>query len=276
MKPFLKWAGNKYQIINRIKNELPEGKDRLIEPFVGSGAVFLNTNYPECFLADANQDLIRLYQHIQSEGQDFIEYCQGFFKPENNQKDAYLEFRKEFNQTEDSRLKSALFLYLNKHAFNGLCRYNASGKFNVPFGRYDKPYFPKEEMLYFYEKSQNATFAVQDFRITMASAKLGDVIYCDPPYEPLNETANFTSYAAGGFGRTEQMALAELAQELAGRDIPVIISNHETPFTMEAYQTARIVPFDVQRFISCDGANRKKVGEVLAVFGEEPSYCGYV
>ena len=133
MKPFLKWAGNKYQIITRIQALLPCGK-RLIEPFVGSGAVFLNTDYPSYELSDCNGDLIALYQHVQREGDAFIDYCQTFFTEENNTPEAYYAFRAKFNTTGDVRLKSALFVYFNKHGYNGLCRYNASGGFNVPFG----------------------------------------------------------------------------------------------------------------------------------------------
>src|SRR5256885_670180 len=104
MKPFLKWAGNKYQIVERIKAALPRGK-RLIEPFVGSGAIFLNTNYPRYLLSDANADLINLYKHLQEDGQAFIDFCRAFFIPENNAALAYYEHRACFNATSDTRLK---------------------------------------------------------------------------------------------------------------------------------------------------------------------------
>lgn len=113
LKPFLKWPGNKFQIINEIKSRLPKGK-RLIEPFVGSGAVFLNTDYPKYYLSDINGDLINLYITLQSEGPTFIEYCKTFFSSNNNNEDQYYDWRQEFNSTNDTVLKSALFLYLNK------------------------------------------------------------------------------------------------------------------------------------------------------------------
>jgi DNA adenine methylase len=93
MKPFLKWAGNKYQIIERIKGILPEGK-RLIEPFVGSGAVFLNTEFPRYLLSDNNQDLIILYQYLQEEGKKFIDYCSRFFKRKIIQKKFFINLGK--------------------------------------------------------------------------------------------------------------------------------------------------------------------------------------
>ncbi len=265
MKPFLKWAGNKYQIVDRIKEQLPPSK-RLIEPFVGSGAVFVNTDYEQYLLADANGDLIQLYQYLKTEGIGFIDYCRQFFVAENNTKEQFYHFRTEFNSTTDSRYKAALFIYLNKHCFNGLCRYNQKGEYNVPFGRYKKPYFPEKEMICFHRKAQNACFQHADFAAVMAAAELGDVIYCDPPYVPLSETANFTSYSAGGFGVAEQQALARQAMACAARGIPVIISNHDTEFVRTEYASARIEAFDVQRYISCNGSNRGKAAELLAIF----------
>ena len=266
MRSFLKWAGNKYQIIDRIRATLPPG-NRLVEPFLGSGAVFLNTDFPRYLLSDNNNDLIQLYLHLQTEGNSFINFCRKLFSPENNTKQAYYELRTKFNTTRSVRLKSALFLYLNKHCYNGLCRYNAKGGFNVPFGKYKRPYFPENEMLNFHRKSQQAIFKHADFRDTMRSAKPGDVVYCDPPYVALSETANFTSYSAGGFGMQQQQELADLARILAAKGIPVVISNHRTKFTVKAYSPyAKIKNLNVQRYISCNGDNRGKASEVLAVF----------
>lgn len=266
MRPFLKWAGSKQRIVERIKAILPQG-ERLIEPFVGSAAVFLNTEYPTAILADTNADLINVYQQLQREGEPFIQYCQTFFTPEHNDKAVYYTLRRQFNETADSREKAALFLYLNRHGYNGLCRYNLKGVFNVPFGRYKRPYFPQEEMVYFVEKAQTAVFLHADFRTTMQKATAGDVVYCDPPYVPLSQTANFTNYhSSGKFTLEHQQDLATLAEELAERGVPVVVSNHDTEFTREAYQTAVIREFDVRRFISSKPTKRGKVGELLALF----------
>jgi DNA adenine methylase len=266
MKPFLKWAGGKHRLAERIKSALPSGS-RLIEPFVGSGAVFLNTDYSANLLTDSNPDLICLFKYLQVEGQGFIDYCSSFFIPENNNELAFYQFRNEFNSTDDIRKKSALFVYLNRHCFNGLCRYNSKGGFNVPFGRYSKPAIPEADMYSFYEKSSQAVFEVADFRVTMEQARVGDVVYCDPPYVPLSETASFTSYAKGGFGLQDQHDLADMAKKLQLRGIPVVISNHDTAFTNAVYKPAEIIKFSVQRFISSDVKNRNAVGELLAVFG---------
>ncbi len=265
MKPFLKWAGGKYRIVGRIKEQLPPG-NRLVEPFVGSGAVFLNTSYANYLLCDNNADLINLFQVLKEEGETFVKYCRDYFTPALNREEEYYRFRSEFNRTGNKKQKAALFLYLNRHGYNGLCRYNASGEFNTPFGRYVKPYFPEKEMLYFARKAQKATFICQDFRKTMAKAKPGDVVYCDPPYVPLSGTANVTEYSSGGFGLKEQQKLAEMAGKLAGEGIPVLLSNHDTDFVRQIYRGAQITSFKVRRFISCQGDNRNKAGEILALF----------
>jgi len=272
-RPFLKWAGNKYRIISEIQSILGQFADsrRLVEPFVGSGAVFLNTDYPEYLLADNNADLIRLYQYLQTEGPEFIHFCHSFFKPENNCKEAYYELRSLFNQSQDTRLRAALFVYFNKHGYNGLCRYNLQGGFNVPFGQYKSPYFPEKEMLYFYQKSQNAVFCVADFIKTFRKARIGDVVYCDPPYVPLSSTASFTTYSQGGFSLVDQQQLATLANKLTAQGIPVLISNHDTPFIREAYNHAVIQELSVQRSISCNGSRRERADEVLALFHSSSS-----
>ncbi len=266
-RPFLKWAGNKYRIIDHIRSMLPTG-ERLVEPFAGSGAVFLNTDYPSYLLADSNADLISLYNILKQHGGDFISQCQRLFRTNTNQEDYYYRRRIEFNKTRDPQRKAALFVYLNRHGYNGLCRYNARGGFNVPFGRYKHPYFPADEMHAFYEKAQRAEFIQLDFTHVFAQVKSGDVIYCDPPYVPLSKSSNFTSYSAGGFDMAAQDTLAELAQDTRANGVPVLISNHNTHFTRRAYQTAdNIKRFKVRRFISCKGNHRQNASELLALFG---------
>lgn len=277
MKPFLKWAGNKYAIIDRIKAVLPSG-NRLIEPFAGSGAVFLNTDFEQVVLSDINPDLIHLYRYLQRDGEKFIGYCSTFFVKETNHSDTYYQFREIYNRTGDLRLRSALFLYFNRHGYNGLCRYNSKGEFNVPFGRYTKPYFPAEEMLGFHHKVRSAELRCQDFVTAMQAAKPGDVVYCDPPYVPLTATANFTAYSGGGFAEGQQRQLAELAKELSRKGVSVVISNHDTVFTQTAYESAQIMSFQVRRYISCKGDARGQANEMLALFnsgeGRDESMVG--
>lgn len=271
MKPFLKWAGGKARIAGRIKAVLPPGR-RLVEPFVGSGALFLSVEFPAYLLADANCDLINCYRQLQQGGAAFVDLCATYFTPANNQPDAYYALRAHFNTTTNAVEKAAIFVYLNRHGYNGLCRYNASGGFNVPFGKYTKPYFPRGEMVDFWQKAVRCEFVVADFVTTIQATARGDVVYCDPPYVPLSVTANFTSYSADGFSLESQERLAQEAEAAARRGVPVVISNHDVPFTREIYAGADThMFFTVQRNISCDRLNRSAAAEMLAVFTPRPA-----
>lgn len=267
VKPFLKWAGNKFRCLDPILKSLPPAK-RLIEPFTGSGAIFINSSYSNYLLGEGNNDLVQLYKQLQQEGLGFIDFCEQFFSLENNAPNQYYAYRKQFNESKPGRVRAALFLYLNRHGYNGLCRYNQSGLYNVPFGRYLKPYFPRKEMLHFHEKSQHAEFILDDFRQTFAQAVPGDLIYCDPPYVPLSASANFSSYTHKKFSNQDQIDLAILAIETAQRGIPVIISNHDTEFTRYHYQSSKILSFPVARLISCQGLKRQPVQELVAIFNK--------
>ncbi|KTD62670.1 Dam family site-specific DNA-(adenine-N6)-methyltransferase [Legionella shakespearei] len=265
IRPFLKWAGSKYNCLDQILLSLPQGR-RLIEPFTGSGVIFMNTDYSSYLLAESNPDLIHIFTNLKNMGEAFINYCHQYFHPEVNCKEKYYELRSDFNQLKKSKKKSAVFLYLNRHGYNGLCRYNSKGIYNVPFGLYTKPYFPRQEMLLFHQKSHQAEFIQNDFRQTFALAEKGDVIYCDPPYVPLEEKTKPLPYTQKKFSEEDQIELAELARETAAKGIPVIISNHDTEFTRQHYHGAEIKSFRVSRMINCQGDLRQPVNELVAVF----------
>ncbi|MDO6425584.1 Dam family site-specific DNA-(adenine-N6)-methyltransferase [Thalassotalea sp. 1_MG-2023] len=266
-RAFLKWAGGKYSLTEKINTLLPSGK-RLIEPFVGAGSVFLNSDFEHYLLNDINKDLINLYQAIQQDPVNFIDDAKRFFVSENNIPEAYYHLRSEFNATIDKHYRSLLFLYMNRHGYNGLCRYNKSGGYNVPFGKYKKPYFPQAELEFFAEKAKKAIFICESYRQTFARANDGDVIYCDPPYVPLSKTASFTSYAGNGFGLDEQADLANAAEEVTSeKKVSVLISNHDTIWTRKIYQGAKTrKSIKVSRTISQKGTARKKVAELMVLY----------
>lgn len=264
-RPFLKWAGSKYNCIKQVIDALPPGQ-KLIEPFTGSGVVFMNTNYSAYLMAESNLDLVQIFSFLQQQGESFIDYCEQYFKPETNCKTYYYQIRELFNASTSSQEKSALFLYLNRHGYNGLCRYNSKGIFNVPFGLYLKPYFPRKEMQFFYNKSAQAEFIHNDFRKTFALAEKGDIIYCDPPYVPSTEHTKPLPYTQNKFTEIDQIELAELARETSARGIPVIISNHDTEFTRKHYHKGSIKSFPVSRLINCQATLRQPVKELIAVF----------
>ncbi|MHA7840976.1 MAG: Dam family site-specific DNA-(adenine-N6)-methyltransferase [Gammaproteobacteria bacterium] len=261
----LKWAGGKSRLLPHLLKLLPPGK-QLKEPFLGSGVVFLNTTYPRYTLNDTNPHLINFYEHVKTQGPVFIDAARYYFTARTNQEKNYYKKRQQFNTSTDPLEKALLFLYLNRHGYNGLCRYNQKGEYNVPFGRYHKPYFPEKELYYFHKKAQNARFTCYDFTVTLQRCRAGDVVYCDPPYVPLTPTAYFTQYHSEGFQQQQHHTLTNHAQRLAKKGIPVLISNHHTPYTRVAYCDAQQHIIDVRRFISCQGMKRKTVKEVLALF----------
>ena len=266
-KPFLKWAGSKTKLVSSLKPHLPVGDHRYVEPFVGSGAAFLNADYPRSLLCDSNADLIDLYEVLKAEAVKFIRECKRLFTVENNREERFYQLRAEFNKSERGTRRASLFLYLNRHCYNGLCRYNSAGQFNTPFGRYDRPYFPENEMIAFAQKLQTTELKCQDFKTTFAEIQGGNVVYCDPPYVPLSKTANFTGYDKGGFSKSDQQDLAERSSIAAQNGATVLISNHYTDLTKKLYGGAtELVTVMVQRMISCDGDNRKKTMEVIAIF----------
>jgi len=267
-RPFLKWAGAKTRVVPVLLPMLPATARRFIEPFIGSGAVFLNTNFTKNFLSDSNGDIISLYSVLKREGGEFIRRCRCLFVPGNNNEDEFYKFRDEFNECSDPERRSALFVYLNRHCFNGLCRYNQKGEFNTPFGRYTAPQLPEDAMRVFASRLEQAELAHRGFREVMQDAGAGDVVYCDPPYAPLSASANFTSYSAGGFQENDQQDLAMLCEDAAKRGAVVLVSNHDTDYTKALYRNAdEIVELLVSRTISCDGQARNKAMELIAKFG---------
>lgn len=268
-KPFLKWAGNKTRVRGHILHLLPTKAIRLVEPFAGSCAISLAADYDDYLIADTNTDLIRLYQQIKTDVDTVIANIETLFVPSNNTAERYYKIREEFNDidTDDAR-KSAIFVYLNRHCFNGLCRYNASGKFNVPFGKYDRPVAPVKEIEVFAVFSKKAKFIEKSFEQTFEMVREGDTVYCDPPYLQLSETSNFTSYGKDGFVDTLQTKLVELAQDaVAKKGVTVLISNHDTPDAKALYAGAtEIKRFEVRRFISGTVENRINAPELLAIY----------
>ncbi len=267
-RPILKWPGGKYRLLDAILPELPPGK-RLVEPFLGSGAVFLNSEYPEYLLADANPDLIAFCAALAAEGDAFIDRCRALFA-DGNAAETYYARRDRFNAAAtDDPDRAALFLYLNRHGYNGLIRYNAGGRFNVPFGTYARPHFPDAEMRFFLDKTRRCRvrFLARDFRETFSLLRPGDVVYCDPPYIPLSATANFTAYAGKTFGTEEQEELARLIGAAAKSGMRAVVSNHACDTSRRLYAGAGAIrEFPVRRNISCDGGNRGLAAELLAVF----------
>ncbi|HCP2963025.1 TPA: Dam family site-specific DNA-(adenine-N6)-methyltransferase, partial [Escherichia coli] len=256
-RSIFKWAGGKFGVLEQIFRYLPEGK-RLIEPFVGGGAVFMNAGYQENLLNDVNADLINFYKTLQREAHSLITLAHRFFLDYNTQ-EGFLAVRNAFNkQVYDDLHRAAAFLFLNRHCFNGLTRYNQAGEFNVGYGKYKTPYFPLQEMEAFLGAEGRSEFVCGDFAAVIEGAGEGDVIFCDPPYEPLPNTEGFTNYSGHDFKFEEQKRLVSLLTDAHRRGAKVLITNSGAPNIRELYQDSgfRVEPLFARRSVSCKGDTR--------------------
>ncbi|MGO2307130.1 MAG: DNA adenine methylase [Providencia sp.] len=260
-KTILKWAGSKVRIVEQLRPHLPKAK-RLVEPFAGSFAVMMNTDYERYLIADVNNHLIDLYLMVQ----DDIEY---FLKKELEWSNLNTEFNYKAQRIlfnilpSDSFNHTFRFLYLNRHCFNGLCRYNSKGEFNVPYGRYKKPYYPINEIISFSEKAQHADFACLEWQDTLSLVDFNDGVYCDPPY--MAGSDSFTQYHTAGFTDADHEALAIALKDI--NDIqgnPITVSN--SPVAKELYADLGFTIHEIQapRSIAGNG-NRKPATEIIAV-----------
>lgn len=277
IRPFIKWAGGKSRVLPQLLQHLPKA-DCLVEPFVGSASVFLNTDYRRYVLADINPDLINLLRVAKRYPDQLIDDALPLFRNGNNAA-YYAARRAEFNATtrksaasipEYDLLRAAAFLYLNRHGYNGLCRYNLKGEYNSPFGKSaGAPYFPDAEIRIFSEKANDtrAIFLCTSFEYTLRSIGGNSAaIYCDPPYIPTSKTANFTQYHTAPFTTAHHRLLASMLHELNARHgTGVVISNSNTPETREIYRHFHLQNIDVQRSISTNTEKREKAKEVIGI-----------
>lgn len=274
IKSPIKWAGGKTRVMPQLLKHLPKA-DCLIEPFVGSGTVFMNTEYRRYVLCDSNRALINFFRALREDPERLILVARNVFRNGNNE-DSYYEERKLFNHlswddecAEDYVVRwAASFLYLNRHCFNGLYRTNADGGFNVPFGRYKQPYFPEAEMRLFAEKARDtrALFLCNDFCTSIpyiAKNRPDSVIYCDPPYIPASKTANFTAYGKPFTLDDHRALVATLIDAHRQHGARSVISNSDTPETREIYSAFNLHAFSVRRSVSAK--SRDMAGEVIGV-----------
>lgn len=259
MNTVLKWPGSKSRIMQEISKHLPEG-ERLVEPFAGSCAVMMNTEYPAYLVADVNPDLVNLYRQIKEFPQQFIMLAWRAFS-DNRSEESYYTIREMFNHHPGLPLleRAAYFLYLNRNGYRGMCRYNQKGNFNVPFGNYVEPYFPLEEIKAFAEKAKRATFICADFTETLNMLKAGDVVYCDPPYD-----GTFAEYHGGGFGKDKQYELASVLGDVANRH-SVIASNSNTSLIKSLYRQFDLHQITAPRSIGVAAGKGKSAEEIIAV-----------
>lgn len=265
MSTILKWAGNKTAIMSELKKHLPDGP-RLVEPFAGSCAVMMATDYPYYLVADINPDLINLYQVIKEDVNSFIHLVERIFSKFTTAED-YYKCRQFFNTVPLEPIeKAAYFLFLNRHCYRGLCRYNQRGLFNVPYGNYKKPYLPVDEIRAFAEKAVRATFICASYDETLAMLQAGDVVYCDPPYD-----GTFSGYHTAGFSDDDQYDLASILVRRSSEGHPIIVSNSDTRLIRSFYRKFTLHRISTKRSIGVAAGEGKKADELIAVL--KPKMC---
>jgi len=272
IKPYLKWAGGKRQLLAEIKKNLPEDLNNYTyyEPFVGAGAVFFELQPPKAVINDFNGQLMLTYTVIKGNVEDLILLLKKHMK--NNNKEYFYETRNmdrdhvKFNSLSDIE-KAARLIFLNKTCFNGLYRVNSKGLFNVPYGRYKNPAICEDNVLRqisAYLNSNEISILTDDFERAVLTADKKSFIYFDPPYHSQDKT-NFTGYHANGFDKDEQERLCNVIKKMTNRGVKCLLSNSDTEYIRELYDHDMfdIITVQAKRRINSDSAGRGFVNELL-------------
>ncbi|WP_254272950.1 DNA adenine methylase [Haloarcula marina] len=284
--PVLKWAGGKRQLLDELYGRFPRSYDHFHEPFFGGGALFFDIEPDNGTINDTNSRLINFYKQVRDRPRELIEFLQTFDDPEAEAdsdrqfaetnrkgkeiKNYYYQQRELFNNRPygddyDELEEAALLLYLNRTCYNGLYRENSSGGFNVPIGRYSNPdWVRKKEIRKASRVLENTDIRNSDFEYVLDEAEEGDLVYFDPPYEPMSPTAYFTDYSAEGFGQDDQKRLLNVAQELDQNGVNVILSNSGVMHEMYDDAGFYVEVEGATRSINSDGENRDEVDEIIA------------
>ncbi|OES24186.1 DNA adenine methylase [Alteromonas macleodii] len=274
MNPFLKWPGSKRSVADKIFRHVPKQGNVYCEPFAGSCALALHTQYEHYFINDINADLITMLRFAATEPEEFIYQSRPYFSAQNHDAERYYALRDEYNASDCARTRALLLHYLSRFGYNGLVRYNRSGEFNVPVGRYRRlPYFPESEIHQFADKLQSATFTAMPFESFLAQRFESATIVCDPPYIPLNATASFTAYAPVPMAdRTPHDRLNALCLTQAQQGNNVYVCNHRIDCVDQYYPDAQYyVNYFAKRHIAANAKKRKQIKETLLYY---PSSLG--
>jgi DNA adenine methylase len=288
VKPFIKWAGGKSQILGDIRGKYPDGLGSRVakyaEPFVGGGAVLFDVlsryDLREVYISDINRELVTAYTAIRDSVPALIDCLkrletQYLQADEGVRKEIFYANRDRFNMLKASDKEgvelAALFIFLNRTCFNGLYRVNSHGAFNVPHGSYKNPAICDEANLTAVsEKLKAVTIVCADYKESRCFIDKNTFVYFDPPYRPLTSTASFTSYAKGGFGDKQQAELAEFIDQMSERGARIMASNSDPKnadenddFFDRLYSNQIITRISASRPINSVGASRGKISELL-------------
>lgn len=286
VKPFIKWAGGKSQLLNTIREKYPRKIDKYCEPFVGGGAVLLdvlaNCQPKEVLINDINAELVNTYLQIKNSVDELIEMLfemqDNFWaKNDDERKVMYIAKRERFNELKvngDECVnleKAALFIFLNKTCFNGLYRVNRKGLFNVPIGSYKKPPICDAENLRLISGLlKNVQIKCGDYSECSDFIDENTFVYIDPPYRPLTATASFTSYSENEFGDKQQIELGKFVDKISAKGAKVVVSNSDPKnsdesdsFFDDLYSSYTIMRVSAKRMINSKATGRGNVNELL-------------
>lgn len=264
-RPFLKWAGGKTQLLDKLLERVPSTFNTYFEPFIGGGALFFALHRAGrldggAVLSDSNAELINAYEVVRDCIDVLVEMLQWH---------AHKHSEGHFYDVRASNPGygiggAARTIYLNKTCFNGLYRVNKRGGFNVPHGKYKNPTICDEANLRACSEAlQGVSLQVADFTHVEVGAICEDFVYFDPPYVPVSDTADFTGYTAGGFRHADQERLARLCLELASRWVGFLASNSDTAIARALYAEFEIDTVQARRSINSKGGKRGPVGEII-------------
>jgi DNA adenine methylase len=272
IRPWLKWAGGKRQLLSEIQKHLPRNRGgyTYCEPFAGAGAVFLSLLPAVAVINDLNTQLVNCYLAIRDNIDELVKLLETHRT--NNGESYYYAVRAMDRDTAafeklTAAEKAARLIYLNKTCYNGLYRVNSQGFFNVPYGHYRQPAIFDEAALravHRYFADSDITFLNGDFADAVRNADGGSFVYFDPPYHSAGK-GGFTAYQAAGFGEAEQIRLRDCYAELSRRGARCLLSNADTGFIRNLYAGAdwEIITLQANRAINSNAAGRGRVNEVL-------------
>ena len=270
--PFIKWAGGKRQLLAQIRERMPESFNNYYEPFVGGGAVVFELLPTSAVINDINKALVNAYKQICNASDAFLKKLKELDEAMwEDGKEYYYSLREHYNdklmREEFDVELAALFVFINKHCFNGLYRVNGKGLFNVPYNNSRKASSDEKNIKAISEYLKSVTILEGDFQVACQNAKKGDFIFIDSPYAPLNPTS-FESYTKEGFDIESHKRLADLYDELTARGCYCMLTNHNTELINELYSNKgyKIDVVSVKRMINSDATNR---------VGEEVIICNY-
>lgn len=268
--PFVKWAGGKRQLLSQIKERMPENYNNYFEPFVGGGAVIFELLPVNALINDINKALVNAYRQICNTPDEFLKAVNELDEEMWDDGKAYYYFLREHYN--DKLMKSeydvelaALFVFINKHCFNGLYRVNGKGLFNVPYNNSRRTSVDEGSIMEISKYLQEITIIDGDFEEACKGAKKGDFVFIDSPYAPLNPTS-FEAYTKEGFDIESHRRLARLYDELTARGCFCMLTNHNTRLINELYggKGYTIDVVSVKRMINSDASNR--IGEEVIIY----------